>query len=110
MLCKLNLLHGEQYLSLKKPLPSKGTIYNRTRLIEALDKKKAASLTYSVESRDERDDLLMEGTSTVFVRGTGGFGGPTKGAGEVQAPILPHADLGRPWIRDSTAFAARSWT
>ncbi|KAF8206510.1 HotDog domain-containing protein [Mycena galopus ATCC 62051] len=54
------LLHGEQFLSIKAPIPTSGDLVSTARLLEVLDKGKAAA-------------------STVFIRGSGGFGGPRTG-------------------------------
>lgn len=76
------LLHGEQYLSIKKPIPTSGTLVSTARLLEVLDKGKAAAVTSITETRDKATgDLVFENTSTVFIRGSGGFGGKTNGKG-----------------------------
>ncbi|EGG08566.1 peroxisomal hydratase-dehydrogenase-epimerase-like protein [Melampsora larici-populina 98AG31] len=71
------LLHGEQYLSIKTPsIPTSGTFVNFSRLLEASDKGKAASLVSVSNTYDkETGKLLFETQSTVFIRGAGGFGG-----------------------------------
>jgi len=70
------LLHGEQYLSIKKPIPTSGTLVSTARLFEVLDKGKAAAVTVVVETRDKTsNDLIFENHSTIFVRGSGGLGG-----------------------------------
>ena len=52
------------------------------RILEALDKGKAASVTIIVYTRDKAtSELIFENQSTVFVRGSGGFGGKRMGAG-----------------------------
>ncbi|KAI5120206.1 hypothetical protein M0805_006312 [Coniferiporia weirii] len=70
------LLHGEQYLAIKGPIPTSGTMVNKPRLLEALDKGKAAAVTSIVETVDQATGkVVFENQSTVFVRGSGGFGG-----------------------------------
>lgn len=71
------LLHGEQYLSIKKfPIPTSGTFVNKSRLLEATDKGKAAAVVSITHTYDqESGDLLFENQSTMFIRGAGGFGG-----------------------------------
>ncbi|KAF8623682.1 hypothetical protein AX17_007380 [Amanita inopinata Kibby_2008] len=70
------LLHGEQYLSIKAPIPTSGELVNETRLMEVLDKGKAAAVTTIVETRDKHTGkLIFENQSTMFIRGAGGFGG-----------------------------------
>ncbi|KAG1757576.1 HotDog domain-containing protein [Suillus lakei] len=41
----VKLLHGEQYLAIKSPIPTEGHFIDETRLSEVLDKGKAASVT-----------------------------------------------------------------
>lgn len=75
------LLHGEQYLEIKKhPIPTSGKLTARAKVIEVLDKGKAASVVVETETRDEQGDLLFVNQGTIFVRGSGGFGGQSKGA------------------------------
>ncbi|KAF5371816.1 hypothetical protein D9615_009556 [Tricholomella constricta] len=77
------LLHGEQYLSIKAPIPTSGELVNDVRrvvLMEVLDKGKAAAVTTIVETRDKRTgQVIFENQSTVFIRGAGGFGGKRNG-------------------------------
>lgn len=52
------------------------------RLLEVLDKGKAASVTTIVQTRNkDTGQLLFENQVTVFIRGAGGFGGKRTGAG-----------------------------
>jgi len=75
------LLHGEQYLSIKTAIPTEANVVNETRLLEVLDKGKAASVTTLVQTRDKATgQLLFENQATVFIRGAGGFGGKRTGA------------------------------
>ncbi|KAK9321626.1 hypothetical protein V1517DRAFT_325953 [Lipomyces orientalis] len=76
------LLHGEQYLEIKSwPLPmSGGKLVSKARLIEVLDKGKAACVITGTETKDsETGKPVFYNESTVFLRGSGGFGGPSKG-------------------------------
>jgi len=55
---------------------------NNVRLMEVLDKGKAASVTTIVETRDKvSGKLVFENQSTLFIRGAGGFGGRRVGKG-----------------------------
>ncbi|KAF8127028.1 hypothetical protein EV363DRAFT_1401459 [Boletus edulis] len=75
------LLHGEQYLSIKGPIPTEAEVVNETRFLEVLDKGKAASVTTLVQTRDKATGkLLFENQATIFIRGAGGFGGKRTGA------------------------------
>src|SRR5881394_3340472 len=76
------LLHGEQFLEIKKyPIPTAGTLVTNAKIIEILDKGKAASVVTSTTTSDKSTgEVIFENQSTVFIRGSGGFGGPSKGA------------------------------
>lgn len=74
------VLHGEQGMILHRPLPVAATVIGRTRVTEIVDKGPGkGALLYS--ERDVLDkatgELLATLTSTTFMRGEGGFGGPT---------------------------------
>jgi acyl dehydratase len=74
------LLHGEQGLVLHKPLPAAGTVVGRTVIEEILDKgKDKGALIYSRRDITDKETgaLLASLSSTSFLRGDGGFGGPT---------------------------------
>ncbi|OCH95482.1 multifunctional beta-oxidation protein [Obba rivulosa] len=74
------LLHGEQYLAIKGPIPTNGHFVNEARLMEVLDKGKAAAVTSVVETKDKATGkVIFENQSTVFIRGSGGFGGKRVG-------------------------------
>lgn len=74
------LLHGEQYLNIKGPIPTQGELVSEARLLEVLDKGKAAAVTIIIETRDKHSGkVVFENQSTVFIRGAGGFGGKRVG-------------------------------
>ena len=54
------------------------------RLMEVLDKGKAAAVTSIIETRDKHSGkVIFENQMTVFIRGAGGFGGRRAGKGAV---------------------------
>lgn len=58
-------------------------------ILEVLDKGKAAAVTTVIETRDKRTgELIFENQSTVFIRGSGGFGGRRAGTGTSHGVIL----------------------
>ncbi|CEG63438.1 Putative Multifunctional beta-oxidation protein [Rhizopus microsporus] len=73
------LLHGEQFLEVKKPIPTSGTLKSKARLVEVLDKGKGASVVIGVTTVDESGEVVFENEFTLFIRGSGGFGGKQKG-------------------------------
>ncbi len=102
------VLHGEQGLVIHKPLPATGTVIGRTRVTEIIDKGpgKGALLLSERDVIDKASgDLLATLTSTTFIRGEGGFGGPSGPSPEphplperapdlaVDLPTLPQAAL-----------------
>ena len=75
------LLHGEQYLEIRKfPIPTAAQTISYPALVEVIDKKNAAVVVTGTTTKDARtgEDLFYNETS-VFIRGSGGFGGATKG-------------------------------
>jgi hypothetical protein len=54
-----------------------------SRLLEVLDKGKAASVTAIVYTTDKRTGkVIFENQTTLVVRGSGGFGGKRVGTGQ----------------------------
>ncbi|MCC7426614.1 MAG: MaoC family dehydratase N-terminal domain-containing protein [Alphaproteobacteria bacterium] len=84
----VKLVHGEQGLTIHRPLPAKGEIIGRTRVTGVVDK--GAGKGMLLYSRREMFDaasgaLIATADITTFCRGDGGFGGP---AGPVK-PVHP---------------------
>lgn len=81
----LMVVHGEQRVTLHRPLPSAATIIGDERVIGAFDKgagKGAVIVTEkSIRLKDTNEPLCTLVSST-FARGDGGFGGPSTGAPE----------------------------
>jgi acyl dehydratase len=98
------ILHGEQDLEIHRPIPTSGTIENRSRVASLYDKGKAALVTIEVESGPAGDPLFTN-RFTIFARGEGGFGGdpnspppgntPPERAPEVvvESPTMSHQAL-----------------
>lgn len=77
------VLHGEQRLTLHRPLPASGDILADSRVVEAYDKgpERGAVLLLETHVRDARDGAdLFTFVMTIMARGDGGFGGAS-GAG-----------------------------
>ena len=76
------VVHGEQKLTLHRPLPVAAQITADSRVVGAWDKgegKGAIIVTETVISEKGKDKLCTL-ESTIFARGDGGFGGPREGA------------------------------
>ncbi|KAJ3126449.1 hypothetical protein HK098_007501 [Nowakowskiella sp. JEL0407] len=69
------LLHGEQYLELKRPFPTSGKLINKARIIDILDKGKGAAVILGVSTYDTSGNLICNYEMTNFIRGLGGKGG-----------------------------------
>ena len=84
------LLHGEQYLELKHPLPRAGQLKTTTRIIDVLDKGKAALIVVGMTTTDATNGtVIAENETTVFLRGSGGFGEEPVGPSR-QIPCMSH--------------------
>lgn len=75
------LLHGEQYLEIKQyPIPTSATLVSYPKLVEVVDKGAAAVVKSGVTTVDkETGKEVFYNEMTVFLRGSGGFGGQSKG-------------------------------
>lgn len=59
------------------------------RILEVLDKGKAAAVTMIVETKDKSTGkTIFENQQTLFIRGSGGFGGKRSGKGESLLHVL----------------------
>ncbi|CAG9996211.1 unnamed protein product [Clonostachys byssicola] len=74
-----NMLHGEHMLEIRKyPIPTSGTFISECRLIDILDKGKASIAIIGTLTKDAATgDEIFYNELTLFLRGTGGFGGKT---------------------------------
>jgi acyl dehydratase len=90
------VLHGEQYLTLHRPLPPSGTVVGRARIVDLLDKGKEKGAVLYAERRlfDKSSGApIATMTSAAMLRGDGGFGGEP---GPQPAPhMLPDAPPAR---------------
>ncbi len=80
------LLHGEQDLQMHRPLPTAATVVHRGSIVEIWDKGKGALVVLEVVTSDKSDEPLFTNRFGVFLRGEGGFGGPTGPAARNLAP------------------------
>lgn len=75
------ILHGEQSLELFAPVPVEGEFLGETRIDALVDKgaEKGAVCYFSREIRDASGVHIGTVRSATFLRGDGGFGGPSTG-------------------------------
>ncbi len=71
------LLHGEQDLEIHQPLPPEAVVKGQARIADIFDKGKAALVILEMNARDESDRPLFTNRMSLFLRGEGGFGGPS---------------------------------
>jgi acyl dehydratase len=72
------VLHGEQYLTLHRPLPPAGKVVGRGRIVDLLDKgKDKGAVLYAERTIHDKASgaLIATITSAAMLRGDGGFGG-----------------------------------
>ena len=76
----LRVVHGEQGMTVHAPLPDRGRVIGKTRVTGLIDKGpgRGALLYTEKQLRDAGTGILLATTrNTTFLRGDGGFGGPT---------------------------------
>ena len=85
------VLHGEQYLTIHRPIPAAGSVVGRGRVKDLLDKGKEKGAVLYVERQilDKADGQpIATMTSAAMLRGDGGFGG--KPGPQPQPHALPN--------------------
>jgi acyl dehydratase len=99
----LMVLHGEQRLTVHRPMPVAAEITADERVAGAFDKgeKGAFVIIEKILRRKDTGEKLCTLSATTVARGDGGFGGPKEGAPEphplpTRAPDLVHACDTRP--------------
>ncbi|XP_054630216.1 peroxisomal multifunctional enzyme type 2 [Dunckerocampus dactyliophorus] len=101
------VLHGEQYLELYKPLPTSGMLTSEASIADVLDKGSGALILLDVNTYSG-DELICFNQFSVFVVGAGGFGGKRtseKAKAVVQPPQrAPDAVLADSTTRDQAAL------
>ncbi len=96
------LLHGEQYMALKRPLSPTATITNHAHISAVYDKGKGAVIVTDIHCVDESGAEVAFNQSTIFIRGLGGFGGdrgPSSGKINLppeRKPDVTHSQRTRP--------------
>lgn len=81
------LLHGEQYLELLRPLPTDGKLLTRGTVIDMMDKKSGAVVVTLCESFTESGEPVIRNQSSTFIVGAGNFGGKSKPNDQVVSTV-----------------------
>ena len=91
------MLHGEQRISLHRPLPPAANVIGTSHIADVIDKgaDKGALILLRSDVRLASGEPLYSSETTMFCRGDGGCGGPAKSAPLVhplpeRAPDLTH--------------------
>ena len=79
------LVHGQQAVTLARPLPAEGTATLTTELVAMYDKGKAAVVVTETEPIADGQPLYTN-RSSVFIRGEGGWGGERGPSGPQNVP------------------------
>ena len=69
------LVHGEQHIQLHQPVPAEGTAVSQSRVAGIYDKGKAALVNLESNVTDLDGNPMWTSTSSLFIRGEGGWGG-----------------------------------
>jgi (3R)-3-hydroxyacyl-CoA dehydrogenase / 3a,7a,12a-trihydroxy-5b-cholest-24-enoyl-CoA hydratase / enoyl-CoA hydratase 2 len=80
------ILHGEQVLELKRPLPPSATLTHKMRIKEIWDKGRHAVVVTESRSYDASGEELMRNEYGTIVRGAGGWGGDRGPSGDINTP------------------------
>jgi len=79
------LLHGEQYLEIRNPIPTSGSLTSSGRISNIFDKGKGALVIVDVTTVDNATGKVITFNQiSAFIRGIGGFGGP-RGPSDITA-------------------------
>jgi len=80
------ILHGEQYMELKRPLPPHATLTHKAKIKNIYDKGRHAIVVTEIVSSDETGEPLIVNEVSTLVRGAGGWGGDRGPQGDVNVP------------------------
>jgi len=92
------VLHGEQYLEIRRPLPTHAKLTHKAKIKDIFDKGKNALVVTATSTLDETGEELFYNETTTFVRGAGGRSQARRGhRGEDRrqpgAPVPPERRL-----------------
>ncbi|CAO1409010.1 unnamed protein product [Diamesa hyperborea] len=81
------VLHGEQYVELLRPLPTDCDLTTRGSIVDVLDKKSGAVVVTLTDTYDPSGNHLIRNQSSTFIVGAGNFGGKSKPNEQVVACV-----------------------
>ncbi|PVV02646.1 hypothetical protein BB560_002896 [Smittium megazygosporum] len=67
------LLHGEEFVQIHSPIPTSGTLYVSSEVVDIADKGSGAAVVTRTILKDSNQKPVSEIESTTFIRGLGGF-------------------------------------
>jgi len=83
------VLHGEHYLELFKPLPPSGALTSNAVISDIVDKGKGALLIVDVTTYSDTGEKLVFNQAAIYVKGKGGFGGNKASSIQIQLQNSP---------------------
>ena len=86
------LVHGQQAVTLHRPIPVEGTVTLTSEVTGMYDKGKAAVVATETTAVLDDGELLYTNASSVFIRGEGGWGGDRGPTGPRNVPPERAAD------------------
>ncbi|HVV10129.1 MaoC/PaaZ C-terminal domain-containing protein [Amycolatopsis sp.] len=81
-----DVVHGTQAVTVHRPIPVAGKAVGRTRIVDVLDKGKAAVIINETTVTEHDGSPLWTERSSIFARGEGGFGGRRGSSDKVELP------------------------
>ena len=81
------LVHGEQYLEIKQPIPTSGVITSHAKVAHIYDKGSGMLMVTDTSCKDSNGKEIVFNQSSIFIRGMGGFGGERGPSSEIN--IVP---------------------
>ncbi|CAB4888570.1 MAG: enoyl-CoA hydratase [Actinobacteria bacterium] len=101
------LLHGQQAIRLHRPIPVQGEGLQTMTLIGIYDKGSGALALRKTSVTDLEGNLIVECVNGSFIRGAGGFGGPSVPEDEWNLPTRPADHVIHQRTRDDQALIYR---
>jgi (3R)-3-hydroxyacyl-CoA dehydrogenase / 3a,7a,12a-trihydroxy-5b-cholest-24-enoyl-CoA hydratase / enoyl-CoA hydratase 2 len=80
------LVHGEQAIEIKAPLPVEGTISCTPKIRSIHDKGSGMLISTQVSCRDASGNEIAVTSGSMFIRGLGGFGGERGSSEKIEMP------------------------